>query len=82
MQDALAKSRDAVAKLATRYSRSFDRNSIKSFLGNNNNDYNKKGNMQMKSNRYLTNSIECESGNLRTGDVNECELSSTNLVEL
>ena len=38
--------------------------------------------MQMKSNRYLTNSIECESGNLRTGDVNECELSSTNLVEL
>lgn len=82
MQDALAKSRDAVVKLATRYSRSFDRNSIKSFLGNNNNDYNKKGNMQMKSNRYLTNSIECESGNLRTGDVNECELSSTNLVEL
>lgn len=82
MQDALAKSGDAVVTLATRYSRSFDRNSIKSFLGSNNNDYNKKGNMQMKSNRYLTNSIECESENLRTGDVNECELSSTNLVEL
>lgn len=81
IQDAFAKSRDAVVKLATRYSRSFDRNSIKSFLGDISNDDNKKENMQIKSNKYLTNSIECESDNLKTGEhfgyVNDKKPAST-----
>ena len=55
--------------------------SSKAFSGNISNDYNKKENMQIKSNKYLTNSIECESDNLKTGEhfgyVNDKKPSST-----